>query len=154
MEPKPLSSQITFFFNRFIPFMIVGSFAFTFLTVPAEKWPAMLLLAFIPAGLIGLFWLLGILSARQVWMGEKGLIIKTFGGPEEIPFSDIERVDERTWINPPVAVIRLRKPGPLGDRIYFIPPVHFRFGFNKGCPEVDMLRERVKQAQTVEKLQK
>ncbi|QWP74670.1 hypothetical protein J5226_13310 [Lysobacter sp. K5869] len=82
-------------------------------------------------------------AADEVVDAGDRLKVRLRGVEAIVLLADIEQVSIRNWSNPDRIVLKLRKPGWLGDRIMFIPRGNFwlsRFGGNGVYLD---LRERI-----------
>jgi hypothetical protein len=83
--------------------------------------------------------------ADLVWLDESDLVVRKGGLEERVPLSGVEKVEQSYFTNPERLTLHLAAPGPLGDKIVFLPPIrYFRMPFSTH-PLAEELRDLVRQ---------
>ena len=71
------------------------------------------------AGSVFLVWWCG--RIKRVQMDDEALYVSTYRSDARIPLTEVDRITESRWCNPPTVTIHLQPLSPYGDRIVFIP---------------------------------
>jgi hypothetical protein len=76
---------------------------------------------------------------KRVALGGSSFFVSNYRQEIEVPFADVARVSGSRFVNPTVVRLELRRSGPFGERIVFMPSARvFSFGQH---PMVRELRE-------------
>ena len=141
-----LSSRLTFFFKFIFPSVWLLGFSagtLSMLTRSNERGVA------IPYGVATILGALVFSKAcfplKTVVSGQDGIIVSNFIHKVEIPYAQIDSIDENKWLNTRVTTIWLNADSAFGQEIQFQPYAQFLL-FWRDHPAVVALRERVRLA--------
>ncbi len=123
MQPRTLSSSLTFFSKFVWPMMFLGAVAWaSTLSEPnmtptgqLMKWAGVI---FFAAACIWMLWVAG--GLKRVRIDSDFLYVSNYLRETAIPLDMIDRVREYWWINPGYVAVHFRQPTVVGSQIRFL----------------------------------
>ena len=149
--PRTLSSPLTFLMKYVFPTLYIGGFGYYVLWLWMHPESAVAAGARGPLppgvrwGLVAM-WLLG--SASYLWSVTRlkrvrldggALLVSNYRREIRVPLTQVVRITQKRWPSAPITV-DFRFETPLGKRITFLPPDHFRSSLWHEDPLVGELR--------------
>lgn len=117
-----LSSRLTFFVKFGLPLfwlgMVVAVATRTREVMPEGPRAAVLVMVVLAAVLLG--WVC--VRLKRVRLDDRTLYVSNYLREITVPLDAVVRVEEQRWVNIRPITLVLKKPGPFGDRIMFMPP--------------------------------
>jgi len=142
---REISSSLTVLIKFVFPALWISEFGFGTLILfllgndngpESAKWEKWKFLAAWIAGSAMLWW--GCIRLKRVHIGPDGIYISNFHKEIRVPFEEIVKVSEVSWIHPRPVTIHFRSVTPFGVRIVFTPL--FRWAVGTPHPIVGELR--------------
>jgi hypothetical protein len=130
---RDLSSAWTFFYKFVFPTLWIGMFAFVTLLmfivpdsfegnqdVRETRW------FFVGATVVGgafIYW--ACMRLKKVRLDGDTLVVSNYLHQIEVPLRDVESVSGSVFVSPELIWLHLRRPGPMGDKLVFMPKLRF-----------------------------
>jgi hypothetical protein len=133
-----LSSALTPFYKFVFPTLWIGSFALVtalmFVTPESFAGPDVrgVRWAFAGATLVGgafIYW--ACVPLKKVSLRTRTLLVSNYRRVVEVPLGDVERVTGSVLVSPERVRLHLRRRGPFGSRVVFMPRARLTLGFSR-----------------------
>jgi hypothetical protein len=120
MEPKTLSSSLTFFSKFVFPAIWFGILALGLTESEADMTPAAHAKRLAFGGATGMLILWGLCGLKRVRIDKEFLYVSNYLRETVIPLDLIDRVREYWWLEPGYVAVHFRQPTDIGTSIRFV----------------------------------